>query len=135
VADPLSPAEDEAFPALTGRQIERIAPLARERDLADGESLWAAGDRDRPLFVILRGAVEILLGAERVLPVGKEGAFTGDVDLLSGRPVVARGRARGPTRVLERPAARLRSLVQTDSELSEIFLRAFMLRRAALVAK
>ena len=48
VADPLTPAEDEAFPALTARQIERIAPLARERDLADGESLWAAGDCDRP---------------------------------------------------------------------------------------
>ena len=135
MADPLTPAEDQAFPALTARQIARIAPLARERDLADGESLWEAGDRDRPLFVILSGAVEILLGADHVVTVGKEGAFTGDVDLLSGRPVVAHGRARGPTRVLELQAARLRSLVQTDSELSEIFLRSFMLRRAALVAQ
>lgn len=135
MAGPLTPAEDQAFPALTARQIARIEPLARARDLADGESLWEAGDRDRPLFVILSGAVEILLGADHVVTVGKEGAFTGDVDLLSGRPVVAHGRARGPTRVLELQAARLRSLVQTDSELSEIFLRAFMLRRAALVAQ
>src|SRR5262249_16433753 len=61
------------------------------------------------------------------------GAFTGDVDLLSGRPVVVRARALGPARVLELPAAKLRSMVQTDAELSEIFLRAFMMRRLILM--
>ena len=131
----MTPAEEEAFPTLTAQQIARIAPFARERELADGESLWEAGDRNRPLFVILRGEVEILSGASHVVTVHRAGAFTGDVDLLSGRPVVVRALARGPVRLLELPSARLRSLVQTDAELSEIFLRAFMLRRAALVAQ
>ena len=131
----MSATEDEAFPTLTPQQIARIAPFARERALADGESLWEAGDRNRPLFVVLEGEVEILSGAEHMVAVHAAGAFTGDVDLLSGRPVVVRGRARGPVRVLELPPARLRSLVQTDSELSEIFLRAFMLRRVFLMAQ
>ena len=133
MADPLTPEEEQAFPALTDRQMARIAALGRERDLADGENLWEAGDRNRPLFVILDGEVEIFLGAVRVVTVAKKGAFTGDVDLLSGRPVVASGRARGSARVLELPPARLRDLVQTDYELGEIFLRAFMLRRAMLL--
>ena len=38
-------------------------------------------------------------------------------------------------RTLELPAARLRSMVQVDAELSEIFLRAFMLRRVYLMAQ
>jgi hypothetical protein len=52
VADPLIPAEDQAFPALTARQIARIEPLALTRDLADCESLLEAGDRDRPLLFV-----------------------------------------------------------------------------------
>src|SRR2546425_11361883 len=131
----MTPAEEEAFPTLTAQQIARIAPFARERALADDESLWEAGARNRPLFVIVRGEVEILSGADHVVTVHKAGAFTGDVDLLSGRPVVVRARARGAVRVLELPSSRLRSLVQTDAELSEIFLRAFMLRRLALMAQ
>src|SRR2546427_13068174 len=131
----MHPAEEEAFPSLTAQQIARIAPFARERDLADDESLWEAGDRNRPLFVVLRGEVEILSGADHVVTVHKAGAFTGDVDLLSGRPVVLRARARGAAHVLELPPDRLRSMVQVDTELSEVFLRAFMLRRLALMAQ
>src|SRR5438093_555058 len=131
----MTPAEEEAFPTLTAQQIARIAPHAQERDFADGESLWEAGDRNRPLFVILSGEVEILSGADHMVTVHKAGAFTGDVDLLSGRPVVVRARARSAVRVLELPPARLRSIVQTDAELSEVFLRAFFLRRVFLMAQ
>jgi thioredoxin reductase (NADPH) len=131
----MNTAEQEAFPTLTPGQIARIAPFAQERVFADGESLWEAGDRNRPLFVVLDGEVEILSGADHMVTVHDPGAFTGDVDLLSGRPVVVRARARGAVRVLELPSARLRSLVQTDAELSEILLRAFMLRRVLLMAQ
>src|SRR5207249_4136955 len=61
--------------------------------------------------------------------------FTGDVDLLSGRQVVVRARARGATRVLELPSTRVRAIIQTDANLSEILLRAFILRRLALVER
>ena len=128
-------ADAEAFPPLTGAQIERIRPLTTPRDLRDGERLWEAGDRNRPLYVIEQGEIVILSGADHVVTVHTPGAFTGDVDLLSGRPVVVHAHARGATRVLELPAARLRDLIQTDAELSEIFLRAFMMRRVILVAQ
>jgi thioredoxin reductase (NADPH) len=128
-------AEADAFPSLTDDQIARIAPFTRQRDLRDGESLWEAGDRDRPLYVVVQGEIEILSGADHVVTVHKPGAFTGDVDLLSGRPVVVRARALGAARLLELPAVRLRAMIQTDSELSEIFLRAFMLRRLLLMAQ
>jgi thioredoxin reductase (NADPH) len=128
-------AEAEAFPTLTHEQIARIAPLAREREFSDGDNLWEAGDRNRPLYVVLQGEVEILSGVDSMVTVHRPGAFTGDVDLLSGRAVVVRGRARGDVRALELPGPAVRSIVQTDAELSEIFLRAFMLRRVFLMAQ
>jgi thioredoxin reductase (NADPH) len=129
-----SPPREETFPTLSEEQQKRIAAFARERRFADGEMLWEQGDCNRPLFVVLEGKITILSGADHFVTAHEPGEFSGDVDLLSGRPVVVRGRATGETRVLELPAERLRALVQTDPELSEIFLRAFILRRIALQA-
>ncbi len=125
---------EDTFPILTSEQIGHIATFARERKFADGESLWEQGDRNNPLFVVVEGEVEILSGREHVVTVHHPGAFTGDVALLSGHPAVVKGRARGATRVLELPPQRLRTLVRTDSDLMEVFLRAFILRRLALVS-
>ena len=127
--------EAEIFPILTPEQIGRIAPLARERTFADGASVWNQGDRNNPMFVVVEGEIAILSGTDQLVTVHHPGAFSGDVDLLSGRPTVVRARAQGVARVLELSQDHLKRLVQTDAELSEIFLRAFMLRRIALVAR
>jgi thioredoxin reductase (NADPH) len=125
---------DQIFPTLSPAQIDRIRPFAKPRDLADGEVLWSQGDRNNPLFVVVRGQIEIVSGKSHHVTTHEPGGFTGDVDLLSGRPVVVSGRARGATQVLELPPTRLRGLVQTDPDLSEVFLKAFILRRTALMA-
>src|SRR5262245_9309156 len=125
--------EAEAFPSLTDEQIARLVPLTTTRDLKDGESLSEAGDRNRPLHVVVKGEIEILSGADHLVPVHRPGAFTRHVDLVSGSPVVVRPRALGKATVLALPAEKLRSMVQTDAELSEIFLRAFMMRRLILM--
>jgi thioredoxin reductase (NADPH) len=129
------PNEQEIFPMLTPEQIGRIAPFARERTFEDGTILWNQGVRNNAMFVVVEGEIAILSGADKLVTVHRPGAFSGDVDLLSGRPTVVRGQARGVTRVLELGQDHLRRLVQTDAELSEIFLRAFMLRRCALMAR
>jgi len=123
---------DGTFPRLTEKQRERIAVFARERRFHDGELLWDQGDDGRPLYVVLEGKIRILSGADVLVTAHEPGQFSGDVDMLAGRPAVVRGRATGDTRVLELPASRLRSLVQTDPELSEIFLKAFIYRRLLL---
>ena len=70
--------QDHIFPTLTAEQIARIAALARERTVADGESLWEQGDRSLPLFVVVAGEIEILSGADRLVTVHRPGAFTGE---------------------------------------------------------
>ena len=125
----------EIFPTLTKAQIARLAPFSQERRVSDGESLWEQGDLNRPMHVVLEGEIAVLSDRDQLVTVHAPGQFSGDVDLLSGRPVVVSGRARGETRVLEVRPEGLRSIVQTDPELSEIFLRAFILRRLAIVAR
>jgi thioredoxin reductase (NADPH) len=121
------------FPTLTAAQVARIAPLARERSFAAGEILWEQGGMHRPLHVVLSGEVEVLADGDRVLTVHRQGNFSGDVDLISDRPASTRARARVAGRVLELPAERVRSLVLMDPELSQLFLRAFALRRALIM--
>ena len=128
------PGRDPMFPRLTEVQIARLSPFARERRFSDHESVWEPGDRNRPMFVVLEGRIEIRSGSSQLVTVHEPGGFSGDVDMLSTRPAVVGARARGATRVLQLSGERVRSLVQTDAELSEIFLRAFILRRGALMA-
>ncbi len=127
---------DEMFPRLSSEQLARLAPLGRERQLAAGEVLWVHGARNLDFYVVIEGEVEILVPVtEQVVVVHGDGEFTGDVDTLSGRAAVVGARARSATRILDIPRDRLHSLVQTDPELSDIVLRAFILRRVDLIAR
>ena len=99
-ADDLPQVLGEIFPTLSAAQIAAIAPLAEERSFADGDRIWEQGDRNNPMFVVLEGGIEILSGKDQAVTVHKKGGFSGDVDLLSGRPAVVRARAKGATRVL-----------------------------------
>ncbi|MGA3124504.1 MAG: FAD-dependent oxidoreductase [Polyangiaceae bacterium] len=128
---------DQMFPKLSPDQIERLRSCGHERSAAAGELLFDQGQSDIPLFVVLSGSVEIVhpsRGADEPITVHEPGEFTGEVVLLSGRRSLVRGRARTASRLLVIEQSRLRSLVQTDAELSELFLRAFILRRMGLVA-
>ncbi len=127
--------EKEIFPTLTAAQIERIAPLGRERPFEADEVLFEQGGINRPLMIVLEGEIEILSDRDSLVTVHRPGNFSGDVDLIAGHPAVVRARARRAGRVLEVPAERVRRLVLTDTELSQIFLRAFILRRALLMTR
>src|SRR5439155_51097 len=87
-------------------------------------------------YVLLEGRVEIAspsrVGEERLV-IHEAGEFTGEVDMISGRQSLVSARALDATELLEIDPADLRHIVQTDAELSELFLRAFVLRRAHLI--
>lgn len=127
--------DKETFPVLTAAQIERITPLGSERAFEAGDILWEEGETNRPLMLILEGEVEILSSRDTVVTIHRPGNFSGDVDMIAGHPAVVRARARRAGRILEVPAERVRSLVMTDPELSQIFLRAFILRRTLLMSR
>src|SRR2546422_5068593 len=61
--------------------------------------------------------------------------FTGELNVLSGRRGLVRIRAAEKSELIEIERKALQALVETDSELSDIFLRAFILRRLELIAR
>jgi thioredoxin reductase (NADPH) len=127
----------EMFPKLTATQIARLLPVGRRRRFAAGEVIYERGSAKRAFYVLLEGRVEIAspsrVGEER-LTIHETGGFTGEVDMISGRQSLVGARALDATELLEIDLADLRHIVQTDTELSELFLRAFALRRAHLIA-
>lgn len=127
----------QIFPELTAAQIERIRPSGKVRQVKPGEILFRPGDRTVAFFVVLSGALEIVqpdLVGERLITVHTSGAFTGELTMITGRPALVLGRVTEPGEFLELSLHGLRSLIARDSELSEVIMRAFILRRLALIS-
>lgn len=124
------------FPALTPAQVERVRRHGRLRPLSAGEVLYDAGAPDAAFYVVLRGSVDIVRpsidGETRVQSLGP-GQFTGEITLLARRRPLVRAQAPEPGEAIELGRDALLELVQTDSELSEILMRAFILRRVNLI--
>jgi thioredoxin reductase (NADPH) len=126
----------EAFPVLTAEQINRIRPLSRVRKVKAGEIVFEPGDLDLAFFVLLSGSMEIVqpgIQGERLIVNHDAGEFTGEITMISGRRGLVRGRVTAAGEFLEMSSAQLRTLVARDAELSEVFMRAFILRRVTLI--
>lgn len=134
---------ERAFPTLTPAQIARIASHGHMRPVERGEVLIEAGAQVVPFYVLTAGQIEIVQpsggvggvgGTETLVAVHGPGHFTGEVNMLSGRRSLVQARVTESGEVIELDHGQLLSLVQTDSELSEIIMRAFILRRVELIA-
>jgi len=129
---------DLMFPTLTPAHIARVAAHGRVRPIERGEVLVQEGDGSVPFFVITAGAVEIVRRSgttETIVARHGPGQFTGEVNMLSGRRALYLARATEPGEVIEMSREHLLALVQTDAELSEILMRAFIFRRVELIAQ
>jgi len=126
----------QVFPVLTEAQINRIRPFAFLRHVNDGDVLFRADDSDVPFFILLSGSMEIVqpdMNGERPVANHGPGEFTGEMTMITGHRSLVSGRMTRVGDVLEMSGSGLRSLVARDGELSEIFMRAFILRRLILI--
>ena len=129
---------DQVYPTLTAAQLERIAARGRTRAITEGEVLVHSGERTAQFFVVRAGRLDVVRhtpATEEVVTSFGPGMFTGEASLLSGRRGLADIRAGASGEVIEVDRDRLLTLIQTDSELSEILMRAFILRRVELIAR
>lgn len=130
------PESERIFPTLTDAQMERVAPHARRRSVSAGEVLIEEGSGNPPFFVVISGELETVRpydNHETLILVAAHNQFTGEVNTIAGRHALFRTRVRSDGEVLELTREQMLGLVQTDAELSEIFMRAFVLRRVELV--
>jgi thioredoxin reductase (NADPH) len=142
VSEPLGAGMEEpadrhgAFPRLDADQRARLRAVGTVRRVASGDVLFREGDAGYDFIVVESGAVAIVQGygrEDRVVAVHGPGRFLGEVNLLTGEPPYLTAVVRDDGEVIQIPAARLRELVASDEELSNLVLRAFLSRRSILI--
>jgi thioredoxin reductase (NADPH) len=133
----LSSRADHVFPALTPEQLERVAAHGHLRSVRAGEVLAPAGRQAESFFVVTAGSIEFVrrsADAEEIVAVLGPGQFTGETSMLSGRQALITLRVGEVGEVVDVKRDDLLALVQTDSEIGDILMRAFILRRVELIA-
>jgi thioredoxin reductase (NADPH) len=128
---------EKIFPKLTPAQLSRIATRGHIRAVEGGEVLYEQGHSAAPFFVVVSGELEVVrpsIPVETLVTVYEPSQFTGEVGTLSGRRTLFRVRATKPGKVIELNRQQMLTLIQTDAELGEILMKAFILRRVELIA-
>ncbi len=128
---------NEVFPALTAVQIERIALHGHVRSVQQNEVLIQAGKPANHFFVVKSGQIHAIRkvdATEELVAVINPGMFSGELTLISGQRGLVEIRVSITGEIIEMDRSQLLALVQTDSELSDILMRAFILRRSELIS-
>src|SRR3989442_6165665 len=126
---------EQNYPTLAPAQLDRIAPRGRRRHVEQGEVLVQARESAAHIFVVVSGRIDVVRPGpvEAVVVSFGPGMFTGEVTMLSGRPGLAQIRVGAAGEVIEVGREDLLALIQTDGDLSAIFMRAFIRRRVELI--
>jgi len=131
---------DQMFPVLDAAHLETAKRFASGpvQNFKAGDLVYDVGTRNAPAWLVLDGTLEVIrrdgLHRESSVISLSAGQFSGEVSQLSGHSTIAAGRA-GPDGCAALPidAAHIRALMVGSAELGEIMMRAFILRRVALI--
>jgi CRP-like cAMP-binding protein len=99
------------FASCSKAELERIASLADELDLAEGATLIREGERGREFLVIVDGTVRVTRRGKTVRDSGA-GDFIGEIALISDVPRTATVTATSPVRLLVITDRAFRGLIE-----------------------
>jgi thioredoxin reductase (NADPH) len=122
-------------PKLSEAQIDRIRPYAKQREVSAGEVLYEPAFDTPPVYVVLSGAIRIIAvggNEDRIVTTYREGQFSGELLMISGRRSIYRCQVVETGALLELRPEALRTLIGKDAELSDIIMNAFIARRLSL---
>ena len=105
------------------------------RDVVADEVLYEPNDATPPVYVVLSGAISIFAGGSgdaQLVTTFTRGQFSGELLMIAGRPSMYRCKVEESGSLLELKARDLRALIAKDTELSDIFMQAFLARRLSL---
>jgi thioredoxin reductase (NADPH) len=133
---PLPPELQGGQPLLSDGQLAALHRYGVEQQVASGEVLFADGDETYDLVVILDGEADIVqhFGRPHQVVLASYGPreFLGELGLLTGQRAYLTAVARTPGRVLRVTPDQVRVIMGQELDLSELILRAFLVRHARL---
>src|ERR1700753_1860177 len=126
-----------AYPRLSNDQIAILEAGGARRAVGTGETLVREGGRSAYFFVILPGKVAVTTtddaGNRHVIRVNGPGRFLGELGALEGQAAFYTAEVVEPGEVLVAPSWRVRAVGGHDLALSDLILRAYLLRRSLLI--
>lgn len=126
----------QLFPVLNEAQLAVLDQYGKHRFYKADEFLYKEGQRHAPMVVILSGFVNLerdtVDGPQLMATVGP-GMFTGEIGTLSGSARVGSAHVLEDCEVIVIEEDALRTLVVAEADLSEIIMRAFILRRVGVL--
>lgn len=99
------------FSSCSKAELQRLATLADELDLAEGATLIREGERGREFLVIVNGTVSVTKRGKKVRDLGA-GDFIGEIALISDVPRTATVTSTSPVRLLVVTDRAFRGLIE-----------------------
>jgi thioredoxin reductase (NADPH) len=127
---------EQMFPVLSEAQLARLKKLGHVRKVEAGDVIYDVGATSLDFNVVLSGELGVVRyaqGKEIAVATERAGQFSGEANMLSGRPSLVRARMNTEGELLVISPEAFRKIVQADAELSELLMRAYILRRADLI--
>jgi thioredoxin reductase (NADPH) len=130
---------DLAFPRLTEEMVQRLQEYGREEIVAANLTLYAQGDRDTDMFVVLDGGLDVLLpspdGSRKVFASHRTHDFSGEFSLLNSQTSVAEVRTAMESRLLRISRKELRLLMRAEGDIANLIIQATIWRRIGINAE
>jgi len=122
---------------LDDEQFGRAIAYGTAQQVTVGDFVFTVGDQDGDLILVADGVLEVMRTATEDAPEeyflrSGPGQFLGELNLLTGQTRLLSARVVEPGTVYRVGPAQFRLLMAQDTELSDIFLRAFLARRQLL---
>src|SRR5258708_22228443 len=136
-AGPRTPPELPGYrPVLSGPQLDVLRRYGAEQRVAMGDVLIRDGDETYDLIVLLEGEAQIVEHYAQpddfVIVTSGPGEFMGEIGLLTGQRAYLTAVVSAPGRVLRIPVQQVHTIMDQELELSELILRAFLVRHSRL---
>jgi thioredoxin reductase (NADPH) len=123
-------------PVLSESQLEVLRGYGTEQRVAIGDVLFRDGDPTYDLIVLLEGEVRITEHYahpdESVIATYGPRDFLGEIGLLTGQRAYLTAVVSAPGRILRIPLERVHVIMDQELDLSELILRAFLVRHSKL---
>lgn len=128
-----------AYPCLTEDMIERLKAYGRQESFPPNATLWARGDREVDLFVILEGMIDIYAlpsdGQRKTLATLRQRQFTGELDLLNSRRTLVDGCTATDCVLLRVVRSELQRLMRSEGDIANLIMQATIWRRLGILER
>ena len=129
--------EAQMFPHLSDEMAARVAAYGTQESQPKGTMLFERGQRSVDFFLVLSGNIEVFggdgHGHAKIITVHSAGQFSGELDQFNDHAILVSGRCGADSRLVRIKRADFRRMVTGETDIGEILMRAFILRRVGLV--